>query len=89
MLNSVVKDLVNPMATNASLINVSADPFAGYTATMQFLATPAGQKVAEGITDVIIDLINLFHKKNGGTPPPNPSSTTTTTTVTTGTSTKP
>ena len=72
MLNSAVKELVNPMATNTSLINVSADPFAGYTATMEFLTTPAGQKIAVSLEDVIIDLINLFHKKNGGTVAPIP-----------------
>lgn len=88
MLNSVAKELVNPMAANTSLINVSADPFAGYTATMEFLATPAGQTIAVGIGTVIIDLINLFHKKNGGTPVVNPSVVSTTTTVVSGTSTK-
>lgn len=69
------------MAGLGSLITLSAgDPIAGYTATMNFLATPAGQVIVSQLDNVIVDLIKLFHQKNGGT-------MAITATVTTGTST--
>lgn len=50
-----------------SVTGISADPLAGFTATMNFLATPAGQLVATDVHDVIVDLIKFFHQKNGTT----------------------
>jgi hypothetical protein len=50
-----------------SITGISADPLAGFTATMNFLATPAGQLVATDVHDVIVDLIKFFHQKNGTT----------------------
>lgn len=56
------------MAGLGSLITLSAgDPIAGYTATMNFLCTPGGQRIVTRVEDIIVDLIKLFHQKNGGT----------------------
>ena len=48
-----------------SLITISGpDPLPGYTATMQFLQTPAGQLFATDLHNVIVDMINFFHQKH-------------------------
>lgn len=65
-----------------SVTGISADPLAGYTATMNFLISPEGQKIAGEINDIIVDLIKFFHSKNMASP-----GTTVTTMITTGTTT--
>lgn len=47
-----------------SLITIGPDPLPGYTATMQFLETPAGQTVVNDLHNVIVDLVKFFHQKH-------------------------
>jgi hypothetical protein len=45
-------------------ISIGGDPLPGYTATMQFLQTPAGQIVVADLHKVIVDMINFFHQRH-------------------------